>query len=81
MLDRYLTVAVALAALSMSVAGAQAHDEAKYPDWSGQWYRNYPGPPRYDPSKPLRKLRGVPWSKRMSISGRQCTRRSRRRQL
>src|SRR5437879_6339213 len=41
------------AALFMAVGGAQAFDEAKYPDWSGQW-RRVPdgGPPRYDPSKP-----------------------------
>jgi hypothetical protein len=41
------------AALLMAVGGAQAFDEARYPDWSGQW-RRVPdgGPPRYDPSKP-----------------------------
>ncbi|MEA2989554.1 MAG: hypothetical protein QOG83_2265 [Alphaproteobacteria bacterium] len=41
------------AAVVMSIAGAQAHDESKYPDWSSQW-RRVPdgGPPRYDPSKP-----------------------------
>ena len=34
-------------------AGAQAHDESKYPDWSGQWIKAPDGgPPRYDPSKP-----------------------------
>jgi hypothetical protein len=45
---------VALAiALSMPGAGAQAHDESKYPDWSGQWIKAPDGgPPRYDPSKP-----------------------------
>ncbi|MEA2937694.1 MAG: hypothetical protein QOC56_1198 [Alphaproteobacteria bacterium] len=44
---------VALAAVVMSITGAQAHDESKYPDWSSQW-RRVPdgGPPRYDPSKP-----------------------------
>jgi hypothetical protein len=44
---------VLAAALLMTVAGAQAHDESKYPDWSAQW-RRVPdgGPPRYDPSKP-----------------------------
>src|SRR5215475_1624009 len=46
--------AVALAALTMTSTGARAHDETKYPDWSGQWLRNYSGFPRYDPSKPLR---------------------------
>ena len=46
------SIAVA-AALLMAVGGAQAFDESKYPDWSGQW-RRVPdgGPPRYDPSKP-----------------------------
>ena len=34
---------------------ALAHDESKYPDWSGQWTRTYGGNPRYDQSKPLRK--------------------------
>src|SRR5262245_36192349 len=55
MLDRCTIVAGPLVALLMSVAGARAHDETKYPDWSGQWYRDYGGAPRYDPSKPLRK--------------------------
>jgi hypothetical protein len=40
-------------ALSMPGTGAQAHDESKYPDWSGQWIKAPDGgPPRYDPSKP-----------------------------
>ncbi len=45
---------VALAmALLMTGAGVQAHDESKYPDWSGQWVKAPDGgPPRYDPSKP-----------------------------
>jgi hypothetical protein len=34
---------------------ARAHDESKYPDWSGQWFRTYGGNPRYDQTKPLRK--------------------------
>jgi hypothetical protein len=55
MLDRSLTATGALVALSITVIGAQAHDEAKYPDLSGQWMRNYPGNPRYDPSKPPRQ--------------------------
>ena len=37
-------------------AGAQVIDLGKYPDWSAQWNRVPDGgPPRYDPSKPLRK--------------------------
>jgi len=55
MLGRGFIAGGAMVALAMSVVGAQAHDESKYPDWSGQWLRNYGGLPRYDPSKPLRK--------------------------
>jgi len=43
-------IALALIALGGSV---QAFDESKYPDWRGQWRRADPGPPRYDPSRPL----------------------------
>jgi hypothetical protein len=28
-----------VAAVSITLAGALAHDETKYPDWSGQWKR------------------------------------------
>ena len=54
MLDRCLIGAVAL---WFGLAGnfALAHDESKYPDWSGQWTRTYTGPPRYDQTKPIRK--------------------------
>jgi len=46
---------IALAAiLSMTVASAQAFDEANYPDLSGQWHRI--GGTQWDPSKP--KSRG-----------------------
>jgi hypothetical protein len=55
MLDRCSIAVGALIALSLSLSAAQAHDESKYPDWSGQWLRNYGGNPRYDPSKPIRK--------------------------
>ena len=55
MLDRGSIAAIALAAALTLPAGAQAHDETKYPDWSGQWIRTYTGNPRYDASKPLRK--------------------------
>src|SRR5437660_5768834 len=42
-----------IVALLTAGAGAQAHDESKYPDWSGQWIKVPDGgPPRYDPSKP-----------------------------
>jgi hypothetical protein len=45
---------IRLAALALLAFGsaAQALDETKYPDWSGQWRRAEGGPPRYDPSKP-----------------------------
>jgi hypothetical protein len=50
------TFFAAIAALSMMTAGACAFDETKYPDWAGQWNRMPDGgPPRYDPTKPLRK--------------------------
>src|SRR5262245_59960862 len=40
-----------LAALALAAAGARAHDQAKYPDWKGQWTRGS-GPAQWDPSKP-----------------------------
>jgi hypothetical protein len=40
-----------LAALTLSPAGARAHDESRYPDWKGQWTRGN-GPAQWDPSKP-----------------------------
>jgi hypothetical protein len=44
---------VLAAALCITVAGAQAQDQAKYPDWKGRWLRVEPGNPvKYDPSKP-----------------------------
>ena len=41
-----------MAMLGCTVAGAQAEDSAKYPDWFGQWSRTDSGPNRYDQSKP-----------------------------
>ena len=56
MLDRRLIGAFALAALlGLACDAALAHDESKFPDWSGQWLRTYGGNPRYDQSKPIRK--------------------------
>jgi hypothetical protein len=50
---RLLTSMALGAALIVANAAASAHDESKYPDWSGQWRR----PPgvgiQWDPSKPL----------------------------
>ena len=45
--------------LVMPFAGAQAHDESKYPAIAGKWGRD-PGPPRYDPSKPGRRGQQAP---------------------
>jgi len=51
MLHRNAIAAMALAsALLAASAGARAHDESKYPDWSGAWSRI--GNPRWDTSKP-----------------------------
>jgi hypothetical protein len=50
MLCRHLTAAVALAALWLTAAGAAASDDARYPDWKGQWIRIGNG--NHDGSKP-----------------------------
>src|SRR5207248_6426844 len=48
---RVLIGAVALAAaLAIAPVAARAHDETKYPDWKGQWYRD--NPVQWDPTKP-----------------------------
>jgi hypothetical protein len=41
-----------VAAMSMSLVGAFAHDESKYPDWEGQWRRPPGVNNQWDPSKP-----------------------------
>jgi hypothetical protein len=42
------------AALAIAPLGAQAHDDAKYPDWKGQWVRPGTGNGNaWDPTKPL----------------------------
>ena len=53
MLYRSMTAAVALTGtLLLGISGAAAHDETKYPDWSGQW-RRAPGTGIvWDESKP-----------------------------
>ena len=54
--NRRVIAAFALAAtIGMTGDMARAHDESKYPDFSGQWFRTYGGNPRYDQTKPLRK--------------------------
>ena len=42
--------------LSAMLIAAPAQEKSKYPEWLGQWTRvGDGGPPRYDPSKPIRK--------------------------
>lgn len=56
MLDRILIGAFVLAAsVGLVSSGASAYDAAKFPDWSGKWFRTYGGNPRYDQTKPIRK--------------------------
>ena len=40
------------AAMIFSLAGAQAHDESKYPDWNGQWRRPPGVNNQWEPTKP-----------------------------
>jgi hypothetical protein len=60
MLDRSAirSAAGALAAVLMSIGGAQAFDETRYPDWSGQWLRI--GGVQWDPSKPRSRGQQAP---------------------
>src|SRR6266436_1219905 len=61
MLYRFsVAVTVLATALLATAPGARAHDESKYPDWSGQWRRVEGGPPRYDHSKPYGRGQDVP---------------------
>jgi hypothetical protein len=61
MLDRTLIPATVIlatvaTALALAMSSARAHDETKYPDLEGIWTRVPDGgPPRYDPTKPIRK--------------------------
>jgi hypothetical protein len=52
MFARGLIGAIALAGVLCAATGAQAFDDAKYPDLSGQWNRASSAMPRFDPSKP-----------------------------
>src|SRR3984957_5750410 len=45
-------VIAAVAALALSVAGAAAFDESKYPDWAGQWKRPRGLATQWDQGKP-----------------------------
>jgi hypothetical protein len=42
-----------MAAVSITLAGALAHDETKYPDWSGQWKRPPGVGVQWDETKPI----------------------------
>jgi hypothetical protein len=44
--------------LSAAMAGAQAHDEKKYPEWNGQWQRT--AGVQWDPTKPLGRAQQPP---------------------
>jgi hypothetical protein len=56
MLGRDLIGAIVLAVLAMTAGGARAWDDAKYPNWKGQWSRfntNQEGQAvKFDPTKP-----------------------------
>jgi hypothetical protein len=56
MLYRSLIGAIVLAALAMPTGDARALDDAKYPDWTGQWERfvvpGLGGQPSHDQTKP-----------------------------
>ena len=50
-----IAATVLAVALLIPTGSVRAHDESKYPDWSGQWSRAPDGGvPRYDPTKPIR---------------------------
>jgi hypothetical protein len=58
---RIFIVALTLAGvLGASMEAGWGFDESKYPDWKGQWMRNYSGTPRYDPSRPGGKGQQAP---------------------
>src|SRR4029077_18549083 len=51
--------AVVLATMIVTtIATARAHDETKYPDWSGQWLRT--GGIQWDPTKPIGRGQQAP---------------------
>jgi hypothetical protein len=59
MIDRrFLCPLVLAVALIVPAAGARAFDEAKYPDWKGQWVRTISA--AWDPSKPPGKGQQAP---------------------
>jgi hypothetical protein len=53
MLARHLSRLLAFfAVVGLTVTGAAAFDEAKYPDWSGQWWRPRGVGFQWDQTKP-----------------------------
>src|SRR5438105_6680005 len=57
---RLITPVALAAALAASSLAASAHDESKYPDWSGQWRRPQGVGIQWDPSKPLGPTQQAP---------------------
>jgi hypothetical protein len=59
---RSLVGAIALAAVAMSIGGAAAFDDSKYPNLKGQWVRaeGNRGAGRFDPTKPPGRLQEPP---------------------
>ena len=56
MLHHRAIAAAAIAALMTTIDGARAFDDARYPDFKGQWIRTAGGEPvRFDGGKPARK--------------------------
>ena len=58
--SRLITSLALAAALIVANAAASAHDESKYPDWSGQWRRPQGVGIQWDPSKPLGPTQQAP---------------------
>ena len=57
---RLITSMALAAALIVANAAASAHDESKYPDWSGQWRRPQGLGIQWDPSKKLGRDEAAP---------------------
>jgi hypothetical protein len=58
--SRLITSLALAAAMIVANAAASAHDESKYPDWSGQWRRPAGVGIQWDPSKPLGPTQQAP---------------------
>src|ERR1700720_2129484 len=57
---RSIGALVLATSLGLSLAGARAFDDNKYPVFSGQWLRTDTGIPRYDPTKPAGRGQQAP---------------------